>query len=751
MNRKQLADQPMNGAMARYQGMPSAAPIAGDEPAPNILGIIWRQRWMVLGITILFVAAAVAFLKLVPPSYTAMTSLSIDSSTSLTKLPGDPSGVLPDGFYYRVAQILQSHTIADAAAKELEPTASADELDRFSNTIRNNVNVDVGRRDNIITISYTDKDPELASKIANAVQQAYIDYVTESRSDTNHKMYDTLVEEKKKYDAELRSEQNAEIDFKKNHPDLYYLNPTNGQNQVSQEITKLFDARTTAELELAKARAIETAASSAKDDPERLRKFALSQRSMAGGTGAAAGDGGEMGRVEQSLQDAEMRVSLLQTQYGPNSPFIKRDLALIEELKAKLALLSQQYVQTYLDAVHNDVVQAEANVKAYQQAIVEAEKNAAPLNSSLGDYEKLDNEVQATQKLIDTLDAQVKAIEVDTVVGHQNITVVDSARAEDATRTPQPGRVLLLMLAMGLVSGSGVAVLRDKLDQRVRTPEEIAALLGLPVIGAVPHMKSGLTELARAQAVHWDPMSDVAEAYRAVRTAIHFGVPAGQAKTIVVTSPTPSDGKSTLASNLAICMAQAGKRTLLLDADFRRSVQHKMFEIKEETGLTSVLAGHDSLSNAIYRTVVEGLDLLPAGPPPLNPSELLNGESFAAIIEELSQKYDHVVLDCPPVVAVTDARILGAVCDLSVLVLRARKTTRRGAEMARAGLLSVGSRLLGVVVNDVSRGEEHYGYYDTYRYQAGYSQRRMVDGNGEETNGSKRRRLPSPSGIDGRE
>ncbi len=191
-------------------------------------------------------------------------------------------------------------------------------------------------------------------------------------------------------------------------------------------------------------------------------------------------------------------------------------------------------------------------------------------------------------------------------------------------------------------------------------------------------------------------------------------MPAGQARTIVVTSPTPGDGKSTLASNLAITLAQAGKRTLLLDADFRRPVQQKMFEVKEQTGLTSVLAGNESLSGVIRRTVVEGLDVLPAGPTPLNPSELLHGESFAGIIEELSQSYDHIVLDCPPVMAVTDARILGAICDVSLLVLRAGHSTRRAAELARGSLLSVGARLLGVVVNDVVGGDQQFGYHGTY-------------------------------------
>jgi capsular exopolysaccharide synthesis family protein len=247
----------------------------------------------------------------------------------------------------------------------------------------------------------------------------------------------------------------------------------------------------------------------------------------------------------------------------------------------------------------------------------------------------------------------------------------------------------------------------------------------------------------------------VAEAYRAVRTALHFGVPNGHAKTIVVTSPAPGDGKSTLASNLAITMAQAGKHTLLLDADFRRPVQHRLFEVPDDSGLTSVLAGQEPLNKAIHRTLVEGLDLLPAGPMPLNPSELLNGEAFGEILDELSQKYDHIVLDCPPVMAVTDARILGAVCDVTILVLRAGKTTRKAAELSRAGLLSVKARLIGCVVNDVPKGEQHYGYYGDYTYTPMETRRRLTDENAaasDESNGrsnsTRARRLPSPSNAE---
>src|SRR5690606_2751592 len=182
----------------------------------------------------------------------------------------------------------------------------------------------------------------------------------------------------------------------------------------------------------------------------------------------------------------------------------------------------------------------------------------------------------------------------------------------------------------------------------------------------IPHMSRRLTQVQRGQKVFLDPMSEVAEAFRTVRTAVYFGARSDKSKTLLVTSAMPGDGKSTSASNLAIAMAQAGQRTPLLDCDFRKPTQHIIFEVDASVGVSTVLAGREPLERAIQRTAVEGLDILPGGPIPLNPSEILNSQAFSDMIDELSVRYDHIVIDSPPVNAVTDARILGALCDVTV-------------------------------------------------------------------------------------
>jgi capsular exopolysaccharide synthesis family protein len=243
------------------------------------------------------------------------------------------------------------------------------------------------------------------------------------------------------------------------------------------------------------------------------------------------------------------------------------------------------------------------------------------------------------------------------------------------------------------------------------------------LLGVVPQMAS---KNPRGQCVHLEPRSAVAEAYRTVRTAVHFG--AGESvRTILVTSPAPGDGKSTTASNLAITLAQAGHRTLLMDADLRKPTQHKIFDLGDSDGLSSVILGQKKLREVIRHSPVVRLDVLPCGPCPQNPSEIIAGSRFAQIIRALIEGYDRVVIDSPPVMAVTDARILAASADATVLVLRTNRSTRKGSRLALEALLSTGANVLGTVVNAMPQQAGVYarygvyGVYGAYGYGAAYA------------------------------
>ncbi len=280
-----------------------------------------------------------------------------------------------------------------------------------------------------------------------------------------------------------------------------------------------------------------------------------------------------------------------------------------------------------------------------------------------------------------------------------------------------------MSLAVGLVLGVGLALIRDQMDHRLRSAEEVSQVLGLSVLGVVPHLSERKDYSETGRIVDIEPLSQLAEAYRTIRTAVYFGGANGEMKTLLITSPAPSDGKTTLCSNLAITMAHAGQKILVLDADFRRPSQHKIFQIDhEDIGLSTVLTGQHELNQAIRPSGIDGLDVLPCGAIPPNPSEMLNGRAFEDFLDELSERYDRILLDAPPVMPVADARILGAICDAALLVLRAEKSSRKPSQQAVEALLRTGTHILGAVVNDAPTQRGRYGYHNYGYYHYGYYQ-----------------------------
>jgi capsular exopolysaccharide synthesis family protein len=330
----------------------------------------------------------------------------------------------------------------------------------------------------------------------------------------------------------------------------------------------------------------------------------------------------------------------------------------------------------------------------------------------------MEAEVKRLSSAVEKADLQMIDLSASENVGTPTIQVFDDASLPGAPIRPVRNVVLFQGLIVGLLLGCGAALARDWTDQSLRSADDVTEAVGCPLLGSVPHMSGPANPLAQGRKVDLEPASDVAETYRTIRTGVFFGTPERESRTILVTSPAPGDGKSTLASNLAIAMAQTGKRVLLVDADFRRPVQHRIHGCRPGVGLSSVLAGHETLEKAIQPSGVPGLDVLPVGPVPSNPSEVLNSQAFTEALEELSVRYEHVVIDSPPVMAVADARILAAQCSVTILVLRAGVSTRRGAAQSRHALLSVGAHILGAVVNDVPRSRDRYGEYAAY--QSGY-------------------------------
>jgi capsular exopolysaccharide synthesis family protein len=349
---------------------------------------------------------------------------------------------------------------------------------------------------------------------------------------------------------------------------------------------------------------------------------------------------------------------------------------------------------------------------------------------SLGAQEqRLTAEVATAQQLYGTLLAELQRARIAESSEGGYVTVLDNAMQPFTPVSPNRRRIFLTALVFGAILGLGAAVVLENLDDSVKSPDEVREQFGLSVVGTIPGIKdSDLpgengAEVARRLATHFDPRSPVAEAYRSLRTNLAFARAHEAMRVLVLTSPGPADGKSTTVANLAITFAQQGQRTLLIDGDLRRAVLDKMFKVPRSPGLTDVLVGQQRLANVVHTTEIENLSVVGSGPFPPNPSELLGSSAMRDVLRDAQGEFDVVLIDSPPLLAVTDAAVLATMADGAILVIRVGSTAKAAVRRAVAQLQTVHGRIVGAVLNDVDLRSGafsgSYGYYYYYYYGEG--------------------------------
>jgi succinoglycan biosynthesis transport protein ExoP len=292
-----------------------------------------------------------------------------------------------------------------------------------------------------------------------------------------------------------------------------------------------------------------------------------------------------------------------------------------------------------------------------------------------------------------------------------------------------------LALLVGLVGGIAAAFGLEALDMTVRTPDQAEAVSALPTIGVIP-VQPGLDAIGRRSGsrllkgaplgnarpcsliAYLEPKSEIAEAYRALRTSVLLSSAGQQPHTILITSALPQDGKTMTSVNTAIVLAQQGKRVLLIDADLRRPNIHKVFGIRPEFGLTNVLTGGATVEEALQPTVQPNLFLMPSGPLPPHPSELLGSVRMQQLIRQWRTEYDHVIIDSPPALSVTDAVLISVQVDIVILVIRSGQTTTHALRRTRDLLMNVKANVMGIVLNavDLTSPDYYYYYYSGNKY-----------------------------------
>ncbi|MGH7214429.1 MAG: GumC family protein, partial [Tepidisphaeraceae bacterium] len=698
----------------------------GEARGDNVLRVVWRRKWSVLAILVACVTAGYVLVRRTTPIYSSAARVYIERSAPGV-LRDQVSIGNSDTYLYLQCELIRSMPIVSIAAAKPEIAAldlftGAADTEDVANRLRGGLSASFGLKDGIITVAYTSTDPAASAVVVNAVVDAYTLYQSqETRSNSNH-MLSILQREKDERDRELSKFQKKLGDFKKANGVLSFEG-TEG-NIVLQRFETLSRSLTSAELATIRARSVHEAAQALGGDPEKIEKLVMAEKATL--PIAIDGDVADL-RDKLAALRAEREAHPNLGKVNHYQLGLERRITFIEqELKKQQA----QAAVNYLDVIRQIYLRAEQEEKELRRRYDEQQRMALELNDRAVEFWSLEAETKRVQELCNRIDARIKELKVSEDVTPVKVGVLERAVPGWAPVAPRKTQTLLVAAAMGLLLGVGAALVQDWSDQRVRTVEEVRAGLSVPVLGIVPHVRKARYDVA-GQLVELEPLSEVAEAYRTIRTSLFFAQGEERCKTLMVTSPDSRDGKTVTASNLAIAIAHAGQRTLLVDADLRNPMQHMTFGLDNAMGLSSVLTEGASLGAAIFTTQIKGLDVLPAGPVPVYPSEILNNGLFSAVLDKLARHYDYVIIDSAPVLPVPDSRIIAARPSVStVMVLRANKSTRQLAADARAALASVGARVVGGVINDMSRGGRYSGYYGGYRTygeRSGDGSQRLLD------------------------
>jgi tyrosine-protein kinase Etk/Wzc len=409
--------------------------------------------------------------------------------------------------------------------------------------------------------------------------------------------------------------------------------------------------------------------------------------------------------ILQELIAADRTKTELLVRVTPNHPDMIAVDNRISQLEEQLGAIGRNYLGSLDDQIASlDAVLARFGSELEQ--IPEKEVQFA----------RLERQTLMLAELYTMLETRLKEAEVAEAVEDPTVRVVETAILPIEPVSPRPVRNMALAGILGLMLGVGLAFVGEYMDTRLHSSDQIEHLYGLPTIARVPEMSLGngaggrrnaLVTLTKAHSVG-------AESFRNLRTNVRF-VRAGEGATeMVVTSPAPQEGKSVTAANLAIALAQQGMKTLLVDGDMRRSVQHRQFDLDASPGLSDLLVVEEGLDGIVQATEVENLDVLTAGKHPPNPAELVGSLRMERLLATLRQRYDSIVIDSPPMLAVTDASVLGQKTDGVILVVRAERTEKDAINLAIQQLQHVGARILGVVVNDAKPDGPYYSYYRKY-------------------------------------
>jgi capsular exopolysaccharide synthesis family protein len=425
---------------------------------------------------------------------------------------------------------------------------------------------------------------------------------------------------------------------------------------------------------------------------------------------------GELNVLRGQLAGAKASYAQLGSTLAPNHPQMKALKAEIDELAKEIGAEQNRLL---LQAKQNYIV-ARANEDQTTAALEAQKSDAYKLRDQLVEYTIRQREFEQNRTLYDSLQQRLRTASVQSGLESLDIEIVDQALPPANPVLRPQSTVILTALVFSLLAGIVTAFLMESLDTGLRSIAEIESITELPSLAIIPRARRSsadqagtLTTAQRNINILTQPKSQFAESFRSLRTSLLLSTAGHPPKIIVLTSATPSEGKTTAASNLAAILAQRDTRVLLIDGDLRRPNIHHRFGLNGKVGLTTVLTGATTLEGTVQNVPeIPNLDILPSGPVPPFPTEMLSSGAMEAILKRCGEIYDYVVIDSPPILSVTDGVILARQADAVVLVVRHGKSSKHVVRRARDILLRSGAGITGIVLNAVDlNSPEYYGYY----------------------------------------
>ena len=683
-----------------------------------------RNLWLIASIVALMVAAAVVLTMLQTPRYTATSTVEINQQADTVlgeELEADSvasPGWDIDLFLNTQLEIVRSRALAERVVRRLNLASS----DRFfaamqapglteteseqerTNTavdmVRANLEVELPRDTRIASLAFTSTDPQISAEVANAYAAEFIQGNLQRKFDSSAYARSFVAEQLEETRARLEASERQLNTYARQAGLIRTRDPNNEDASIAGSVTASSLMQLNQAANQAQAARIEA---EARWNAERAQPLFASQTVLANLT---------VQNLMTRRADLQSKLDAARERYLADHPSVRTlaaELAAVETSLTRAAHDARNSVRANYQSAAAAERRLQSQVQTLQGATLAEQDRSVRYNT-------LAREADTNRQIYEGLLQRYRELNASSGITASNIAVVDVAQVPTTASSPSFKRNVAIAFILGLAFACGLVFLRDQLDDRLRVPEDVESKVGLPLLGVIPRSteEDPAAELA-------DPKSILAESYSALRTSLLYSTREGLPGILLVTSAQASEGKTTTSYAVARGFSRVGKRVLLVDADLRRPSIHKVLGVENKNGLSSLLVGQSSPQEAIIRSEHDGLNVLPAGPIPPSPAELLSSPRMAMLLEQLERDYDLVVIDSAPILGLADSTELAALADGVMVVIESDRG--RGGQLRNALRRLRGSNpvILGAVLTKFdpkAAGNAYYSYYgyEYYRY-----------------------------------